>query len=137
MPMTKRSGEHPDKCIRCGLCEERCPISPIETHSGGGVGCPENLRFIQGNEAVVEGAILLGSAFMQDIPSRLVRNCRNCLPSASRKKGGTWYLFQMEDENASMCSIIGASLTGRKVMTATSGPGFSLMQEAIGLRGHG
>jgi 2-oxoglutarate ferredoxin oxidoreductase subunit alpha len=38
----------------------------------------------------------------------------------------------MEDEIASMCAIIGASLTGRKVMTATSGPGFSLKQEAIG-----
>jgi 2-oxoglutarate ferredoxin oxidoreductase subunit alpha len=40
--------------------------------------------------------------------------------------------IQMEDELASMCAIIGASLTGRKVMTATSGPGFSLMQEALG-----
>jgi 2-oxoglutarate ferredoxin oxidoreductase subunit alpha len=38
----------------------------------------------------------------------------------------------MEDEIASMCAIIGASLTGNKVMTATSGPGFSLMQEALG-----
>ena len=38
----------------------------------------------------------------------------------------------MEDELSSMCAIIGASLTGKKVMTATSGPGFSLMQEAIG-----
>ena len=40
--------------------------------------------------------------------------------------------IQMEDEISSMCAIIGASLTGLKVMTATSGPGFSLMQEAIG-----
>jgi 2-oxoglutarate ferredoxin oxidoreductase subunit alpha len=40
--------------------------------------------------------------------------------------------MQMEDEIASICAIIGASLTGRKVLTATSGPGFSLMQEALG-----
>jgi 2-oxoglutarate ferredoxin oxidoreductase subunit alpha len=40
--------------------------------------------------------------------------------------------MQMEDEISSMCAIIGASLTGCKVMTATSGPGFSLMQEALG-----
>ena len=40
--------------------------------------------------------------------------------------------IQMEDEIASMCAIIGASLTGHKVLTATSGPGFSLMQEALG-----
>jgi len=42
------------------------------------------------------------------------------------------YFIQMEDEIASMSAIIGASLTGHKVMTATSGPGFSLMQEALG-----
>jgi 2-oxoglutarate ferredoxin oxidoreductase subunit alpha len=46
------------------------------------------------------------------------------------KKGGKF--IQMEDEIASICAIIGASLTGHKVMTATSGPGFSLMQEALG-----
>ncbi|MGD9062042.1 MAG: 2-oxoacid:acceptor oxidoreductase subunit alpha, partial [Desulfobacterales bacterium] len=40
--------------------------------------------------------------------------------------------IQMEDEISSLCAIIGASLTGCKVMTATSGPGFSLMQEALG-----
>ena len=46
------------------------------------------------------------------------------------RKGGMF--MQMEDEIASICAIIGASLTGRKVLTATSGPGFSLMQEALG-----
>ena len=46
------------------------------------------------------------------------------------EQGGKF--IQMEDEIASMCAIIGASLTGHKVMTATSGPGFSLMQEALG-----
>jgi 2-oxoglutarate ferredoxin oxidoreductase subunit alpha len=46
------------------------------------------------------------------------------------QKGGMF--IQMEDEIASICAIIGASLTGRKVMTATSGPGFSLMQEGLG-----
>jgi 2-oxoglutarate ferredoxin oxidoreductase subunit alpha len=46
------------------------------------------------------------------------------------QKGGIF--IQMEDEIASICAIIGASLTGRKVMTATSGPGFSLMQEGLG-----
>ena len=45
-------------------------------------------------------------------------------------RGGKF--IQMEDEIASMCAVIGASLTGHKVMTATSGPGFSLKQEAIG-----
>jgi 2-oxoglutarate ferredoxin oxidoreductase subunit alpha len=45
-------------------------------------------------------------------------------------RGGTF--LQMEDEIASICAIVGASLTGHKVMTATSGPGFSLMQEGLG-----
>jgi len=45
-------------------------------------------------------------------------------------KGGKF--MQMEDEIASICAIIGASLTGQKVLTATSGPGFSLMQEGLG-----
>ena len=46
------------------------------------------------------------------------------------QQGGKF--IQMEDEIASMCAIIGASLTGKKVLTATSGPGFSLKQEALG-----
>jgi 2-oxoglutarate ferredoxin oxidoreductase subunit alpha len=50
---------------------------------------------------------------------------------ANRLPAGGKFI-QMEDEIASMCAIIGASLTGHKVMTATSGPGFSLMQEALG-----
>jgi 2-oxoglutarate/2-oxoacid ferredoxin oxidoreductase subunit alpha len=43
-----------------------------------------------------------------------------------------FFTFRLEDEIASMCAIIGASLTGNKVLTATSGPGFSLKQEALG-----
>ena len=54
----------------------------------------------------------------------------NCLAERLPERGGKF--IQMEDEIASMCAIIGASLTGKKVMTATSGPGFSLKQEAIG-----
>jgi 2-oxoglutarate ferredoxin oxidoreductase subunit alpha len=52
------------------------------------------------------------------------------LASRLPARGGKF--IQMEDELSSMCAIIGASLTGHKVMTATSGPGFSLMQEAMG-----
>lgn len=88
------------------------------------------LRFIQGNEAVVEGALYAGLGFYAGYPITPSTEIAELLAERLPKRGGTY--IQMEDEIASMCSIIGASLTGRKVMTATSGPGFSLMQEAIG-----
>ena len=55
---------------------------------------------------------------------------RSCCPRDCRKRVGS--LSRWRIKIASMCAIIGASLTGHKVMTATSGPGFSLKQEAIG-----
>jgi 2-oxoglutarate ferredoxin oxidoreductase subunit alpha len=90
----------------------------------------ETLRFIQGNEAVVEGALYAGLGFYAGYPITPSTEIAELLAERLPQKGGTF--MQMEDEIASICSIIGASLTGCKVMTATSGPGFSLMQEAIG-----
>jgi len=91
---------------------------------------PDIVRFIQGNEACVEGALYAGVAFFAGYPitpsSEIMEHLARRLP----RRGGKF--IQMEDEIASMCAIIGASLTGHKVLTATSGPGFSLMQEALG-----
>ncbi len=90
----------------------------------------ENLRFIQGNEACVEGALYAGLEFFAGYPitpsTEIAEHLSYRLPDIGAR------FIQMEDEIASMCAIIGASLTGKKVMTATSGPGFSLMQEALG-----
>lgn len=90
----------------------------------------ENVRFLQGNEACVEGALYAGVEFFAGYPitpsTEIAEHLSRRLPECGGK------FIQMEDEIASMCAIIGASLTGRKVMTATSGPGFSLKQEAIG-----
>jgi 2-oxoglutarate/2-oxoacid ferredoxin oxidoreductase subunit alpha len=88
------------------------------------------VRFIQGNEAVVEGALYAGLQFYAGYPITPSTEIAEILSSRLPEMGGTF--IQMEDEIASMCTIIGASLTGLKAMTATSGPGFSLMQEAIG-----
>ena len=89
-----------------------------------------NIRFVQGNEACVEGALYAGLDFFAGYPitpsTEVAEHLANRLPA----KGGKF--VQMEDEIASMCAVIGASLTGKKVMTATSGPGFSLKQEALG-----
>ncbi|MCG2830571.1 MAG: 2-oxoacid:acceptor oxidoreductase subunit alpha [Desulfobacteraceae bacterium] len=90
----------------------------------------ENLKFIQGNEVCVEAALYAGLDFYAGYPitpsTEILEHMAKRLP----KIGGKF--LQMEDEIASLCAIIGASLTGHKVMTATSGPGFSLMQEALG-----
>jgi len=89
-----------------------------------------NIRFVQGNEACVEGAIYAGVEFFAGYPITPSTEIAEHLSRRLPEVGGKF--IQMEDEIASMCAIVGASLTGRKVMTATSGPGFSLKQEAIG-----
>ena len=90
----------------------------------------ENIKFIQGNEACVEGALYAGLDFFAGYPITPSTEIAELLSHRLPQKGGKF--IQMEDEIASMSAIIGASLTGCKVMTATSGPGFSLMQEALG-----
>jgi 2-oxoglutarate ferredoxin oxidoreductase subunit alpha len=86
--------------------------------------------FVQGNEACVEGALYAGLDFFAGYPITPSTEIAELLSVRLPQKGGGF--IQMEDEIASMCAIIGASLTGLKSMTATSGPGFSLKQEAIG-----
>ena len=85
---------------------------------------------LQGNEAVVEGALAAGMRFFAGYPitpsTEIAEHCALRLP----QEGGRF--IQMEDELASLAAVIGASVVGVKAMTATSGPGFSLMQENIG-----
>jgi len=88
------------------------------------------IKFLQGNEACVEGALYAGLIFFSGYPITPSTEIAESLSSRLPQRGGKF--IQMEDEIASMCAIIGASLTGNKVMTATSGPGFSLKQEALG-----
>lgn len=87
-------------------------------------------QLLQGNEACVKGALAAGCSFYGGYPitpsSEIAEQMVRLLP----KQGGVF--IQMEDEIASLASVIGASLAGSKAMTATSGPGFSLMQEHIG-----
>jgi 2-oxoglutarate ferredoxin oxidoreductase subunit alpha len=90
----------------------------------------ETIKFVQGNEACVEGALYAGLDFYAGYPITPSTEIAELLSFRLPEIGGKF--IQMEDEIASLCAIIGASLAGRKVMTATSGPGFSLMQEALG-----
>ncbi|MFZ5453960.1 MAG: 2-oxoacid:acceptor oxidoreductase subunit alpha [Thermodesulfobacteriota bacterium] len=87
-------------------------------------------RLLQGNEAVVEGAIYAGCRFFAGYPITPATEISEAMAMRLPGAGGTF--IQMEDEIASMGAIIGASLAGAKAMTATSGPGFSLMQENLG-----
>ncbi|MBW1643521.1 MAG: 2-oxoacid:acceptor oxidoreductase subunit alpha [Deltaproteobacteria bacterium] len=89
-----------------------------------------NIKFIQGNEACVEGALYAGLDFFAGYPITPSTEIAEMMSIRLPQIGGKF--LQMEDEIASMCAIIGASLTGHKVLTATSGPGFSLKQEALG-----
>ncbi len=87
-------------------------------------------RFVQGNEACVEAALYAGLEFFAGYPITPSTEVAEHLAIRLPQAGGRF--IQMEDEIASICAIVGASLTGHKVMTATSGPGFSLMQEGLG-----
>jgi 2-oxoglutarate ferredoxin oxidoreductase subunit alpha len=90
----------------------------------------DHVLFVQGNEACVEAALYAGLGFFAGYPITPSTEIAELLSVRLPQTGGKF--IQMEDEISSMCAIIGASLTGLKSMTATSGPGFSLKQEAIG-----
>ena len=85
---------------------------------------------LQGNEAIVQGALAAGCRFFAGYPITPASEISEILSVQLPLAGGTF--IQMEDEIASMGAIIGASLAGVKSMTATSGPGFSLIQENLG-----
>ncbi len=87
-------------------------------------------QVLQGNEAIVEGALAAGCRFFAGYPITPASEIAELMSYRLPAEGGTF--IQMEDEIASMGAIIGASLAGEKSLTATSGPGFSLMQENLG-----
>jgi 2-oxoglutarate ferredoxin oxidoreductase subunit alpha len=87
-------------------------------------------QLMQGNEACAEGALAAGCRFFAGYPITPASEIAERLSYRLPQLDGTF--IQMEDEIASMGAVIGASLAGVKSMTATSGPGFSLMQENIG-----
>lgn len=85
---------------------------------------------LQGNEACVKGALVAGCRFYAGYPITPATEIMEIMARELPQAGGVF--IQMEDEIASLGAVIGASLAGAKSMTATSGPGFSLMQEHIG-----
>jgi 2-oxoglutarate ferredoxin oxidoreductase subunit alpha len=88
------------------------------------------IKLMQGNEAIGWGALAAGCRFFAGYPITPSTEVAELLSRELPRVGGRF--IQMEDEIASIAAIIGASVGGLKSMTATSGPGFSLMQENIG-----
>ena len=148
-------GYHPpvvvnsDRCTFCGLCERLCPdfaifivdkkkkqkkIKPIKVKRKKQLFKKSSLHgvfFMQGNIACAEAAIAVGCRFFGGYPitpaSEIAERMAYRLPLLDG------VFIQFEDEIASMAGILGASWAGAKSMTATSGPGISLMNENIGL----
>ena len=88
-------------------------------------------HFLSGDLACAEGAIAAGCRFFAGYPITPATEIAERMARRLPQVGATY--IQMEDEIASIAAVIGASYAGLKAMTATSGPGFSLMQENIGL----
>ncbi len=91
---------------------------------------PEGTYYLSGNEAAAEGALAAGCRFYAGYPITPSSELMERMALRLKEVGGVF--IQMEDEIASVSAVIGAAWAGTKAMTATSGPGFSLMQEAIG-----
>ena len=147
--------KQPEACIGCRICEYFCPELGIAVQergetsravatpprgkataqsSRGWTTVPSRLEpgthYMMGDEACAEGAIAAGCGFYAGYPitpaSEIMVHMAKRLPET----GGVF--VQMEDEIGSMAAVIGASWAGVKSMTATAGPGFSLMMENIG-----
>lgn len=90
----------------------------------------KKVQLLQGNQACSIAAIDAGVRFYAGYPITPSTEIAEFMAEELPKVGGKF--IQMEDEIAGMSAVLGAALTGTKVITATSGPGFSLKQEAIG-----
>ena len=90
----------------------------------------KEVKFLQGNEACAEGAIAAGVTFFGGYPITPSTEIAEAMAAKLPQNNGAF--IQMEDEIAGLAVVLGASLAGKKVLTATSGPGFSLKQELIG-----
>ncbi|MCL4542765.1 MAG: 2-oxoacid:acceptor oxidoreductase subunit alpha [Deltaproteobacteria bacterium] len=90
----------------------------------------KNIKLMQGNEAIAEGAVIAGCDFFAGYPitpsSEVMEVLSNKLPKIGKA------FIQMEDEIAALGAVLGAALGGAKAITASSGPGMSLKQEHIG-----
>ncbi|MBU9711496.1 2-oxoacid:acceptor oxidoreductase subunit alpha [Evansella tamaricis] len=93
----------------------------------------QNHLFISGNEATAYGSLMAGCRFLSAYPITPASEIMEWLSERLPEVGGT--VMQVEDEIAGLCFAIGASYSGVRAMTSTSGPGLSLKTEALGMAG--
>ncbi|TFG60800.1 MAG: 2-oxoacid:acceptor oxidoreductase subunit alpha [Spirochaetales bacterium] len=110
--------------------------SRMQTRAGGGIAVKSNAvltgtHFMNGDEACAEGGMAAGCSFFAGYPITPATEVAERMAFRLPQSGGVY--IQMEDELASMAAIVGAASAGARAMTSTSGPGFSLMMENIGL----
>ncbi|MBI2526023.1 MAG: 2-oxoacid:acceptor oxidoreductase subunit alpha [Candidatus Rokubacteria bacterium] len=120
------SGRRPAPAAGSVNCS--APTSPSLSTRGPEVAGGGEL--VQGNQACARAALDAGCRFYAGYPITPSSEIAEAMAIALPPRGGVF--LQMEDEIASMGAVLGASLAGRKAMTASSGPGFSLMQEHLG-----
>src|SRR5918996_253469 len=122
---------HPLRPVRAVLPRPGHRDDPVGRRGARGEGRGMTRRLTQGNEAVFRGAIAAGANYYAGYPISPSTEVLN-IASGWAAEHAEFRFLQAEDEIASANAVIGASLAGAKAFTATSGPGFSLMQEAIG-----
>ena len=105
---------------------EGSPIQLAKPHKAD-----ERQLVMSGNRAIVAGALTAGCRYYAGYPITPASDILEEMAKRLPEIGGA--AFQTEDEIAAIGSVVGASIAGLKAMTATSGPGFSLMQEMLGL----
>ncbi len=144
----------PQDCTKCRICEMNCPDFAIDVidenktaptpnaaqkpaAAPAAPALPSEMKslaprtiLLQGDEAIAEGAVAAGCRFYAGYPITPATEVAEHMARLLPQQGGKF--IQTEDEIAAIGAAIGASWSGVKSMTATSGPGFSLMQENIG-----
>ncbi len=115
-----------------GLGAAAVPVSTVRWSIKGTGYAQENSRLIQGSEAIVESALASGCNFVSGYPISPASEVFSLL-AREFTPGGTRKAIQTEDEISAVFMAIGASYAGAVPLVATSGPGFSLMVEGIGL----
>ena len=126
-------GESNIRSLRAGFEHARDDL-PAGAHK---LGPPQSLDedrlLVSGNQAICLGALQAGLGYYAGYPITPASDILEWLAARLPRFGGA--AIQTEDEIAALASVLGASFAGRKAMTATSGPGLSLMAELVGLAG--
>lgn len=119
------------RALDAGRDYVKSSIKKVDPHKMSAGSARGDEIVISGNEAVGLGALMAGCRYFSAYPITPATEIANFLSRHLPRANGD--LVQAEDEIASLSNVIGASFGGVKAMTATSGPGLSLMQELIGL----